>query len=68
MFTYLENYPLIEILVNKLNFKQYALKLIRDNGFLLFYINEQTEELCLETVKKNGHVLSIVKEKLHKYV
>jgi len=39
-----------------------AFEAVKQNGFTLIYVKEQTEAICIEAVKKNGYVLSYVKE------
>ena len=41
-------------------------KYIKENPYKLRYINEQTEELCIEAIKKNPNVLFLVKNKTEK--
>ena len=39
-----------------------ALKAVKQHGYALRYVKEQTEEICLEAVKENGYALGYVKE------
>ena len=39
-----------------------ALEAVKQNGYNLRYVKEQTEAICLEAVKKNGYSLQYVKE------
>lgn len=41
-------------------------KYIKKNPYYLRYINEQTEELCIEAIKKNPNVLFLVNNKTEK--
>ena len=44
----------------------YCLEAVKQNGYALKYVKEQTEELCLEAVKENGDALRYVKEQTEK--
>mgnify|MGYP000206347344 CR=1 FL=1 len=37
-----------------------AIKAVKQDGYALKYVNEQTEAVCLEAVKKNGFALRFV--------
>ncbi len=39
-----------------------ALEAVKQDGYALQYIKEQTEEICLEAVKENGYALQYVRE------
>ncbi len=39
-----------------------ALEAVKEDGFALLYVKEQTEAICLEAVKKNGYALQYVNE------
>ena len=66
-----KTYKLVEI-VNKVDeriefFKKwsdtkYCLEAVKQNGYSLQYIKEQTENICLEAVKVNGKSLQYVKD------
>ena len=42
--------------------EKHCLEAVKQNGYTLQYVKEQTEEICLEAVKQNGYVLQYVKE------
>ena len=42
--------------------KEEILKAVKQNGYSLQYVKEQTEAVCLEAVKQNGRSLQYVKE------
>lgn len=45
------------------NYKgEYALDMVKDWGYALIYIRNQTEEICTEAVKEEGEALAYVKE------
>ncbi len=44
------------------NDPKYCLAAVKQNGFALEYVINQTPEICLEAVKINGHALEDVKE------
>src|SRR5574344_635628 len=44
------------------NNPKYCLEAVKQNGYVLEYVKEQTPEICLEAVKQNGHALEYVKE------
>ena len=48
--------------------EQECLEAVKDNGFALKYVANQTPELCLIAVKENGFALSHVKNRLLKFV
>ena len=53
------------ILLNKQciwNNNDICLEVVKQNGYALEYVKEQTEEICLEAVKQNGLTLCNVKE------
>ena len=39
-----------------------CLEAVKQNGWALQFVKEQTEEICLEAVKQNGWALQFVKE------
>ena len=39
-----------------------ALEVVKQDGWALRYVKEQTPEICLEAVKKNGYALQFVKD------
>ena len=39
-----------------------AFKAVKQDGYTLIYVKEQTEAICIEAVKKNGYALAYVKE------
>jgi len=39
-----------------------ALHAVKQNGFSIRYVKEQTPEICLESVKQNGYSLRFIKE------
>ena len=41
-----------------------ALEAVKQDGYALRYVKEQTVEICLEAVKQNGYALQYVNEKL----
>ena len=52
-----------EKLSEKKNLKgKEALEAVKQNGYALRYVAEQTEEICLEAVKQNGDALRYVAE------
>ena len=42
--------------------RKYCLEAVKENGYALSYVKEQTNDLCLEAVKENGYALMYVKE------
>ena len=44
------------------NNPKYCLEAVKQNGYALEYVKEQTPEICLEAVKQNGLALEDVKE------
>ena len=44
------------------NNPKYCLEAVKQNGYALGYVKEQTHEICLEAVKQNGKALEYVKE------
>ena len=42
--------------------KKQCLEAVKQNGYYLQYVKEQTDEICLEAVKQNGDSLQYVKE------
>ena len=40
--------------------KEYCLKRVKENGYNLEYVKNQTEDICLAAVKQNGFALSHV--------
>src|SRR5574344_1958171 len=44
------------------NNPKYCLEAVKQNGYALEYVKEQTPEICLEAVKQNGYALQYVKE------
>ena len=43
-----------------------ALEAVKQNGYALQYVKEQTEEICLEAVKQDGYALQFVDESIFK--
>jgi hypothetical protein len=41
-----------------------CLEAVKQNGYALSYVKEQTEAVCLEAVKQNGYALSYVDVKI----
>ena len=39
-----------------------CLAAVRQDGYALKYVKEQTEEICLEAIKQNGYALRYVKD------
>ena len=39
-----------------------CIKAVKENGYALQYVKEQTEDICLAAVKQNGFALQYVKE------
>ena len=39
-----------------------CLAAVKQNGYTLQYVKEQTEEICLAAVKRNGYALQYVKD------
>jgi hypothetical protein len=39
-----------------------AMNAVKQNGYALQYVTEQTEQICLEAVKQNGYALQYVTE------
>ena len=39
-----------------------CLKVVKQNGYALAFVKEQTKEICLEAVKQNGYALRYVKD------
>ena len=44
------------------NDPEYCLEAVKQNGYALQYVKEQTPEMCLEAVKEHGNALEYVKE------
>ena len=42
--------------------KEESLEAVKQDGFALQFVNEQTKAICLEAVKQNGDALQYVKE------
>jgi hypothetical protein len=66
---------LVDTLIGKLNFNQKGdileriyLSEIKQDGLLLKYVKNQTNEICLEAVRQNVHALKHVKQEFMKYV
>ena len=52
-----------EDLTTKKNLKgKEALAAVKQNGYALQYVSEQTEEICLAAVKQDGYALQYVSE------
>ena len=47
------------------NDSEYCLEAVKDNGFALRFVINQTPEICLEAVKQDGLALEYVKEQTH---
>jgi hypothetical protein len=45
-----------------------CLRVVRNNGIMLQFMEEQTEELCLAAVEQNGGALQYVKHRHFKFV
>ena len=41
-----------------------ALEAVKQNGYALQYVKEQTEEICFEAVKQDGYALQYVNENI----
>jgi len=41
---------------------------VKENGYFLVYVKEQTQEICLEAVKENGYALKYVKEQTQEFM
>ena len=41
-----------------------ALEAVKNDGYALQYVKDQTESVCLEAVKNNGYALRYVKEEI----
>ena len=51
-----------EALTKKKNLKgEEAMKAVKEDGYALRFVNEQTEAICLEAVKQYGYALQYVK-------
>ena len=46
--------------------KEEILKMVKENGYALKHIKEQTKEICLEAVKQNIDAIRYVKNKILK--
>ena len=42
--------------------KKQCLEAVKEDGYSLRYVNEQTDAICLEAVKQNGDSLQYVKK------
>ena len=40
--------------------KEYCLEAVKQDGYALRYVREQSETVCLEAVKQNGYALQFV--------
>ena len=50
-----------EKLITKKNLRgKEALEAVKQNGYALRYVADQTEAICLEAVKQDGHALQYV--------
>src|SRR5574344_1664027 len=47
------------------NNPKYCLEAVKQNGYALEYVKEQTPVICLESVRQNGYALEYVKEQTH---
>ena len=47
------------------NDSEYCLVAVKEDGYNLEYVKEQTPEICLESVKQNGFALKWVKNQTH---
>ena len=58
----LQNYKAqYEALTTKKNLKgEEAMKAVKKDGYALRYVNEQTEQICIEAVKQSGFALRYV--------
>lgn len=56
-------YDQYKALPRKKNLKgKETLEAVKQNGYALQYVKDQTEEICLEAVKQNGYALQYVNE------
>ena len=44
-----------------------ALEAVKQNGYALKYVKDQTEEICMEAVKQDGYALRYVESNIFKY-
>jgi len=51
-----------EIFFEKWSDEQYCLEAVKQDGYALMYVKEQTAEICMEAVKQNGNALMYVRE------
>ncbi len=49
-------------MIENWNDSEYCLVAVKENGYALEYVKEQTSEMCLEAVKRDGLTLKFVKE------
>ncbi len=57
----LSNIRRVEVYINSLPYES-QLNAVKQNGYLLKYVKNQTPELCLDALKQNGYALRYVKE------
>ena len=43
--------------------EKFCLEAVKNDGYALGYVKEQTEEICFEAVKNDGYALGYVREK-----
>ena len=51
-----------EIFFEQYSDNKYCLEAVKQDGYALSYVKDQTKEICLEAVKRNGYALRYVKE------
>jgi len=62
-----DHYEDYKNLAEKKNLKgKEALEAVKQNGYALGFVKEQTEEICLEAIKQDGYALQYVNEELFK--
>ena len=45
-----------------ISYTEEAIRKVKENGYLLQYVREQTLEICMAAVKQNGYLLQYVRE------
>ena len=45
------------------NNEEYCLEAVKENGWVLEYVKNQTEEICLEAVKQELKIIKLVNKK-----
>jgi hypothetical protein len=51
-----------EIFYEQYSDKKYCLEAVKQDGYALRYVKDQTKEICLEAVKQDGDALRYVKD------